>query len=200
MGYEILYKRFLLNNNGMYIPYVIHGSNNCFEPSGKRERCLTNLFKSFENVEWSTLDEFLGMVYDKLSADGSGFLKGIPKTKKGFINGFYNKVVDLDRFVDDAIIMEHILKRHYSKKRKRITAHESAEKLKDKPFKEFKRSDCKKLLGKTIIVFSKNFDKKHLIGRGKIKETYADEYGFFPTGYGRRYIRIGSIDYYKIEK
>ena len=40
MSYEILYKIFTIKKGNNLIPFVIEGSNNCFEQSGKRERNL----------------------------------------------------------------------------------------------------------------------------------------------------------------
>lgn len=208
MSYEILYKRFLvrekgkLNPNGKLIPYIIHGSNNCYEATytgRKRERCVTNLFNCYEHK--SDLKEFLGMIYDKLTDEHSGFLKGISKTKKGFIKGFNKKIINEDELTENGIIMEERLNKKFRKKRKNKSVYDYDNELKNIPFKTFSINICEQIKDKTIIAYSKD---KNIIGKGKIKKlpyvNNGDEYGFFKTRYRNRYIKIYSIGYYKIIK
>ena len=50
-------------------------------------------------VKYKTLNMYLSVFYDILKPDiESGYFTRIPITKKGFIKGFYNKIIDKQTF------------------------------------------------------------------------------------------------------
>lgn len=80
MSYEILYKRFLVKqNDGSLKPYMIVGSNNAFEMSGKRERTISELYKYKPLIQGQSLKNYLILFHKSLSDKYSGFEKGVPK-------------------------------------------------------------------------------------------------------------------------
>ena len=108
MGYEILYHRFLVYDpdKKSLKPYIIYGSNNCYYYQGKRERNILDIEKTvnsdsstFLNPKYYTLYMYLDKFYNIIKPDiNSGYFTRVPKTKKGFINGFFKKVIDIDTF------------------------------------------------------------------------------------------------------
>jgi hypothetical protein len=88
MSYEIIYDAFTLKERGKYIPFVVHGSNNCYEMSDRgrerRER-NTSVFWLYSKphkgtVELSSMDDFDKMQED-LSLDyRSGNIQGLSQT------------------------------------------------------------------------------------------------------------------------
>jgi len=201
MSYEILYKRFLVKDGDKLIPHIIHGSNNCYEATnGKRERCVSNLltdFGYFKDYDKSDLRKYLGEVYKELKKDDS--FKGLQKTKQGFIDGFYKKIIDKNELDLDGVYMEEKLIRKFREKRKTKSTYELMNELKDKPFIEFNEKKISEIEDKTILGFN---EYKQLIAKGKVKKLhkYGDckEYGFFKSRAKRRYYLLYQLKYYKL--
>ena len=201
MSYELLYQRFLVKDGDKLTPYFIHGSNNCFEVSGKRERDVSNLFnwfKDYKDMPQNDLNKFLGILFDKISNDDSGFLKGIPKTKQGFISGFYKKTIDKTDLMKNGELMELKLKRMFKTERpKPKSTYEINQELKDQEFIEFKQEDIPKIKDRILLVYDRF--KNLLTDKGKIKPLVSGkEHGFFMNRSRRRYLPLYNIKYYKM--
>lgn len=194
MSYGILYQRFLVkDNNNNLIPYIIQGSNNCFEMSGKRERNLTNLFKLFNELDKSDLYTFLKNVYKEISDENSGYIKGISKTEKGFIDGFYKKIVNESDLLTNGEYMEDRLKLLFKSTKKQKSVWDIA---KENENQELKKIDFDSLPKNNILFFNKY---KQLCGKGKIKKTNNGDYGFFKSKSRRYYQPLNTSNeyYYK---
>lgn len=194
MSYEILYQRFLLKKeDGTLVPYMIHGSNNCYEWNNRRRaRSLSNLFRWFKRTDQSDLDTFLGEVFDLFSGDDC--IERLPKTKKGFIRGFHQKIVPEDDFSENPTTMEDRLERKYTKKRNIKDGFQLHNEMKNVPLSVFRMDRVEDMVGKTILAYN---HQENLIGKGKVKPVREDKYGFFPTRFRRRYVILNSVAYYK---
>ena len=200
MSYELLYGRFIVKkDNGELVPYIIHGSNNVFSYSGKRERNVSNLFTDFRlEFDRTNLRKYLSEVYKVLASESSGFLKGVPKTEKGFIEGFYKKIIPESEFDSSSSgeYMETILKMKFKTERKRQSYSEIIESVKTKELMPLTESSKRYLSGITIVGYD---SYKFPVGIGKIRKLYSGEdYGFFPKNMRRRYISISRISYFRI--
>lgn len=199
MSYELLYQRFLLKDGDKLIPYFIHGSNNCYEVSGKRERSVSNLFNWFKEIDQTDLRTFLGKIYDLISKEDSGFLKGIPKTKTGFINGFYDRIIEKEDFTENGEWLEDRLIRKFRVKRNIKTDYDLIQELKDKPFIEFNKDKIPEIEDKTILGFNQY---KNFMAKGRVRKLYPysenSDYGFFRSKAKRTYLLLYQLKYYKL--
>jgi len=106
MGYEILYHRFSVYDpeKKTLTPYIIHGSNNCYYPGGKRERNLTNLQEVMEKYldfdqKHHTCQMFITACFNQLKPDiETGYWRRVPKTLNGFSGMFYDKIISKENF------------------------------------------------------------------------------------------------------
>lgn len=118
MSYNILYQRFLVDNDGILTPYIIHGQNNVYDPpryglgKRKRERVLTNLFTLFPGVDKSDLDGFLTFVHRMLGKD---CWTHIPSGRNGFISMFHRNVISSNQLCMDAVLMDDWLDKNRPK-------------------------------------------------------------------------------------
>jgi len=98
MSYEIIYTIFTIKKENQYIPFIVIGSNNCFEHSGRRERNLYKANSFFKNNKgtFSTLEElkqnFNTELINKEIENGS--IQGRYKTSKSILNQFCKKIID----------------------------------------------------------------------------------------------------------
>lgn len=201
MGWEILYNWFTLKKgDGIKEYYVIHGSNNCWEHSGKRERNVSNIetFPCKKKPEESLVD-WLKRFYEGLKKENSGFEKGIPKTFNGFLNKFINQEITEEEFMDNGEQMEIRLIHLFRKKREPAkTTFELDKELEDKPFIKLNEIDVSTIVGKTLLPYN---ESKHLIfGKGKIKAINHPKakFGFFKSRSNRRFYYLSDISYVKL--
>jgi len=100
MSYEIIYRTFTVEKNGVFIPFVVMGSNNCWEcrPGGnRRERNLFNAGLFFSGrSNFSSLDD-MDKFFDKGISSGEkwiqeyldgGMLQGKYKSPSSLLNSF----------------------------------------------------------------------------------------------------------------
>ena len=102
MSYEIIYKIFTIKRENVYIPFVVCGSNNCYEHNtGKRERCLINANSFFNRVdnnktEFNSItdlkDNFNTESIDKDLKGGN--IQGRFKTAKSIIKSFCKYIIE----------------------------------------------------------------------------------------------------------
>ncbi len=105
MGYEIIYKTFTIKKDDVYIPFVVMGSNNCFETTydgrQKRERNLHNAGFMFNNIRnFKSLDEMSkNFNFEMLQNDmNNGMIQGKYKTAEGLLKSFKKYI-----FTDDEL-------------------------------------------------------------------------------------------------
>lgn len=199
MSWELLYKRFLVKEpNGSLTPYIITGSNNAFEMSGKRERSVYDFYKYYPKKPKESLREFLGRMYDIMAREDSGYLKGVSKTKKGFIEGFYKKTITRDEFIPYGVRMENYLKNKFKSTVKKKSDYEIGQGLTSKPLIPVNNENMEKYLG--VTVFPHNRHGEAIMGRGKFKRVRDGEYGFFKSKSKRRYYYPSNMDFFKVVK
>ena len=200
MSYEILYKTFLVTEeDGTQTPYIINGSNNCTELNHNfkeiRERNLNNLFKLYKEVDKTDLKQFLEVVYKDITQENTGFLKGVPKTLNGFINGFYNRIVNKEELLNRGLDMEIYLKNKFKTQRaKPKTVYEINETLTTE-FKECSRfnEELKHDLNKVVIVYDKY---KRPYNKGKFILRGEDIY-FKKSGAKNKLLYLHNFDLYR---
>lgn len=199
MSYEILYKRFItVEENEVLTPYIICGSSNCFEYSGKRERSLQNMleWKYYTNkYDTEDLVAFLGNVWEDMSK--TDYWHKLPKTKKGFVNGFFKNIINKEKLIDNGVDMEIRLNNLNTNKKPRLNAFDVATLKKDEPFIRLTLDNVTQIYNKSILFFN---NYKQLIGKGRIKKTNNNDIGFFKTGVRRYYQPLNGHNqyYYKV--
>ena len=199
MSYELLYKRFLVKeHNGTLTPYIITGSNNCFELSGKRERSVYRFYDNYKKEPKDSLRDFLGKMYDIMSKENSGYSQGVPKTKNGFIEGFFKKIITRDEFIPYGVRMENYLDNKFKSSRTTKSDYDVGQCLIENALIKVNNENVRKYAGKTIIPFNRN--NEPIIGKGKFKTVNLarTEYGFFKSHSKKRYTYLDNIDYFKV--
>jgi len=97
MSYEIVYKIFTLKTKGVYIPFDVSGSNNCYEHTGRRERNLNKAVYYFKDrkAEFKSLEELKQAFKVDHINEGlrGGNIQGRFKTSKSILNQFIKKVL-----------------------------------------------------------------------------------------------------------
>jgi hypothetical protein len=101
MSYEIIYNTFTVKKNGVYIPMVVIGSNNCWEYGfrgrARRERNLHKAKFFFNGKEVFHQIDDMNKHFDFKSIQREmewGSLQGKYKTDKGILTSFKKYVVD----------------------------------------------------------------------------------------------------------
>lgn len=98
MGYEIVYNVFTVKQDNKYFPFVVCGSNNCYEHSGRRERNLNilNYFFKDKKEYFNSLEELKACFNSELIQKNinDGNIQGRFKTAKSFLNQFLSKVIN----------------------------------------------------------------------------------------------------------
>lgn len=193
MSYEIQYGTFVVEKGGLFKPYVITGSNNCYMYYGGkeiRERDVYDISKHYGGDKYLTKPEaeaLLGSVYDKVE----GGYRNIQKTKGGFVKSFFKNVITEDELSDDGVWMEKKLKGN-KPKQKRKTQYDYVLMAEDKPKTKLPSDDDElhKICDKRLVAYGSGGG---VIGVGKIKWTSRGEFGFFPMNKRNTYYRIGQI-------
>lgn len=102
MGYEIIYKTFTIKKGDTHIPFIVWGSNNCYEysMSGKqrRERNIDSakflfLNRKSEFKSLSQMDTYF--CYNEILKDmNDGMLQGLYKSPNGLLKSFHKYIFD----------------------------------------------------------------------------------------------------------
>ena len=186
MSYEILYQRFLTKDEqGNLTPYIICGSSNCFEHTGQRERSLQNMFKwkyYTNKFDTSNVKEYLGNVWEEMNKTDSW--SKVPRTKNGFVNGFFKKIISTDQLYGSGLGMDIKLKQLFKNPKPRKTYYQYIEEYKNDPLIEIDSNNVNKIENKRILLFN---SQGNFVNKGRIKLTNNGDIGFFKTGCSRYY-------------
>jgi len=100
MSYEIIYKLFTIRKENKFIPFVVMGSNNCWEtyPKNRRERNLHKAYFFFKDKrkEFNSIEEIKNNFdFNLVKTDiENGNIQGRFKSAKSVLKRLITKIID----------------------------------------------------------------------------------------------------------